>query len=126
MKRYFDSSLVVLSLILVAQSAFAQGTPGAKQPSLVESLLPMVVMLVVFYFILIRPQAKRQKEKAQFIQNLKRGDEVITSGGIFGRVEGLTETIVNLEIADGVRIKVLKSDINFNQQQMNSAQEGKK
>jgi preprotein translocase subunit YajC len=74
-------------------------------------ILPMIVIFVIFYFLLIRPQQKRQKELKAMIDNLAYGDTVITSGGIHGKITGLTESVVTLEIADKVRIKVSRGAI---------------
>lgn len=91
-------------------TAFAQGA-GAAKPSMIESLFPMVLIFLVFYFLIIRPQSKQRKEHKKLLGELKRGDEVVTSSGILGRIEGLTDKFVTLEIADGVRIKMLRSQI---------------
>jgi preprotein translocase subunit YajC len=93
-------------------TAFAQTAAGApQQPSMLEMILPFVFIFGVMYLFVIRPQAKRQKEQQKFISELKRGDDVVLSNGIFGRIEGLTETVVTVEVADGVRIKVLRSQV---------------
>jgi preprotein translocase subunit YajC len=84
---------------------------AAKAPSTFEQLIPFVAIFAIFYFFIIRPQAKRQKTHASFLNDLKRGTEVITSGGIYGTVEGITDRFVTLEISDGVRIRILKSQI---------------
>jgi len=74
-------------------------------------LMPLVLLFVVFYFLLIRPQQKRAKQQKLFIENLKKGDKVITSGGLYGTITGITDTEVTLEIAEKVRVKVLKGAI---------------
>ena len=71
-----------------------------------EGLLMMGLIFVVFYFFLIRPQSKRQKEIKKFQESLEVGKQVVTSGGIYGRIKELKDAVVILEIADGVRIKV--------------------
>ncbi len=91
--------------------AYAQTAAGAKQPSMLESLFPMILIFVVFYFLIILPQRKARKKQQEFLTALKRGDQVITTGGILGKVEGLTEQFVTLEIANDVRIKILKTQI---------------
>ena len=73
------------------------------------SFLPLVLMFVVFYFLLIRPQQKKQKDMREMLKNLKRGDRIITGGGIFGRIESITDDKVNVEIAPGMIITVMRS-----------------
>lgn len=73
------------------------------------AFIPLILIFVVFYFLLIRPQQKKAKEHQQFLSNLKKGDAVITSGGLYGTVTGLTDTVVTLEIADNVRVKVARA-----------------
>lgn len=90
--------------------AYAQ-TAARPQQGLLESLVPLALMFVVFYFLLIVPSRKQKKKQAEFLQNLKRGDEVMTSSGILGKVEGITEHVLTLEIADQTRIKILKSQV---------------
>jgi len=75
------------------------------------SFLPLILLFVVFYFLLIRPQQKKAKQQKQFIENLKKGDEVITSGGLYGKITGLTDTTVTIEIAEKVRVKVAKNAV---------------
>jgi preprotein translocase subunit YajC len=72
---------------------------------------PFIFMMVVMYFLMIRPQVKRQKTHQEFVTGLKRGDQVLTSSGIYGRIEGITDQFVTLEVADGVRLKILKTQI---------------
>lgn len=90
----------------------------AAQPSFIETAIPFIIMIGVFYFLIIRPQAKRQRESQNFLSQLKRGDEIVTTSGILGRIEGLTERFATLEIADGVRIKILRSHINRSQKEV--------
>jgi preprotein translocase subunit YajC len=74
-------------------------------------LIPIVLMFVIFYFLLIRPQQKRNKEHKEMITNLKKGDRIITSGGIYGRITGLDEATLTVEIADKVRVKVARGNV---------------
>jgi len=66
----------------------------------------MVLMVVIFYFLLIRPQQRKAKEQRQFLENLKRGDRVITTGGLVGEITAINDQILTLEIADKVRVEV--------------------
>ncbi len=71
-------------------------------------MAPMVLMVVIFYFLLIRPQQKKAKEQRQFLENLKRGDRVITTGGIVGEIVAINDQILTVEIADKVRVEVAR------------------
>lgn len=95
----------------VAYAQTAAAAPTAEQPSFLMSMIPFVVIFGVMYFLMIRPQGKRQREHQKFLSELKRGDEIVTSAGILGRIEGLTEKFVTLEISEGVRVKVLRSQV---------------
>lgn len=101
---------VVLPTLVLAVEAQAQAAPGQAAPAWVQ-MVPLVAMVAIFYFLILRPQQKREKLRQGFISALKRGDEVVTSTGMFGRVEGLTDQFVTLEISDGVRVKMLRSAI---------------
>lgn len=83
----------------------------AAQPSLFEMALPFIVMLGVFYFLILRPQSRRVKEHETLLKGIKRGDQVITASGILGTVDGMTDAIVTLEIANGVKAKFLRKQI---------------
>lgn len=90
--------------------AYAQSA-GGESPSMLMQLFPILAMVFIFYFLMIRPQIKNQKIKQTFLSQLKRGDEVLTSSGIFGTIEGLTEKFITLEIADGVKIRILRDRV---------------
>lgn len=92
------------------QLAWAQAAAGAA-PSFLEQMVPFIFIFVIFFFLIIRPQQKRQKKQQEFLTALKRGDSVLTSGGIFGTIEGLTDKFVTLEVSEGVRLRVLRSQI---------------
>ncbi|OKY75743.1 MAG: preprotein translocase subunit YajC [Desulfobulbaceae bacterium DB1] len=79
--------------------------------SALTGFLPMILIFVVFYFLLIRPQQKKAKAQQEFLANLKKGDEVVTGGGLHGKITGLTDTVVTLEIADNIRVKVSRQYI---------------
>ena len=81
----------------------------AQQQSLYSMLLPMVLIIVVFYFFMIRPQMKRQKELQKFRSALQRGDKVVTTGGLYGKIEEIKDNIIVLEIAPNVKVRVDKS-----------------
>ncbi|MBW2107348.1 MAG: preprotein translocase subunit YajC [Deltaproteobacteria bacterium] len=75
------------------------------------AFVPLILMFVIFYFLLIRPQQKKQKQHREMIANLKKGDRVITSGGLYGRITGITDAVVTLEICEKVRVKVARANI---------------
>ena len=91
-------------------SAYAQAAGGA-QPNAFVQLLPLVLIFVVFYFLLIRPQAKRAKEHKAMVAALAVGDEVVTAGGIIGKVTETGDQFLTVELADGVRVKVQRHTI---------------
>lgn len=92
--------------------AFAQEATqtAAKQPSMIENLIPFIFILVAMYFIMIRPQAKKAKEHSQLMTNLKSGDEIVTSGGIIGRVKSVADDFVTLDIGN-TSLKILKEHV---------------
>jgi len=97
----------VLDFIL--SPAYAQ--TAAQQPSPLFQFAPLVVLIVLFYFMLIRPQMKRAKETKAMLGALAKGDEVLTAGGLAGKIANLGEVYVSVEIADNVVIKVQKGSI---------------
>ena len=82
---------------------------------------PIVVMIAIFYFLLYRPQKKQQNRRRAMLDNLKKGDQVITIGGIYGTIEELGDTSLKLKIADGVVIEVVRSSVNANVTQQEAA-----
>ena len=91
--------------------ALAQGTGAAGGGSILTALLPWLFILLIFYFLLIIPQQKRAKEHRQTCEGANRGDTVITQGGIVGKVTKVLEDEVMVEIAEGVKVKVIKSTL---------------
>jgi preprotein translocase subunit YajC len=92
-------------------AAWAQAGGASSGGSQLAPLLMMVVFIVIFYFLLIRPQQKKSKDHQAMISKLSAGDEVVTSGGILGRIVEIGDTFVTLEIADSVRVKVQKFQV---------------
>jgi preprotein translocase subunit YajC len=93
--------------------AFAQTAPaatGGAESSLL-SLLPLILMFVVLYFIMIRPQMKRQKEHKAMVEALAKGDEVVISGGVLGRIAKLGDSTLHVEVANGVELQVQRSAV---------------
>ncbi len=102
-----------MSFISDAFAQTATTTAAAGEPSALMNLLPLVLIFAVFYVFLIRPQQKKFKEQAELINSIKRGDEVLTSGGIIGKVIKIEEgnNIASVEIADGVVVRLNKVTI---------------
>ena len=94
-------------------SAFAQTAPAAAGDvgSSLMSMLPLVLMFVVLYFVMIRPQMKRQKEHKAMIEALAKGDEIATAGGLIGRISRLGDTYVGVELATGVEVQLQRNAI---------------
>jgi preprotein translocase subunit YajC len=74
-------------------------------------IIPMVAIVGIFYFLVIRPQSKKQKEHQQMLTELKKGDEVVTSGGIIGKISGMTDTELTLQVQEGVRLRVTRASV---------------
>lgn len=92
--------------------AFAQAAGGAGAGSAVASFLPLVLIFAIMYFLLIRPQQKRAKDLRAMVDALRRGDQVLTQGGIIGKVIKVNDDgVLEVEIADGVKVKILKHTI---------------
>ena len=86
-----------------------QGAAGGSNPLM--SFLPIILIIVVFYFFMIRPQMKRQKELKKFRETLAKGDKVVTTGGVYGKVAEIKDTYVLLQVDDNVKIRVDKSAV---------------
>jgi preprotein translocase subunit YajC len=97
---------------MVSQAFAAAGSAAAQQGGRpYEGIIMLAIMFAIFYFLLIRPQQKRAKQHKQLIEALKIGDQVVTAGGIHGKVAALQDTVVTLEIATGVKVKVNRSSV---------------
>ena len=100
----------LLALTLVSSSLFAEAQAARPQGGLVQ-FVPLILIFGIFYFLIIRPQSKRAKEQQTFISALKRGDEVVTAGGILGRVTKVSDSYIVLALSDTVEITLQKSSI---------------
>lgn len=108
MRIWIASAATLAPMTAFAQEAAAAGPTGSP----LTSMLPMVLIFVIFYFLLIKPQQKKFKEHTQMLSGLKKGDEVVTSGGIIGKVvEADKDGVSTVEIAPGVTVKVTKQSI---------------
>jgi len=96
---------------LLISDTWADAAPAASQDAGLMGFLPLAVIFVLFYFLLIRPQMKRATETRKMIESLAKNDEVVTSGGLLGKIVDVEESFITVEIAEGVRVKVQKSAV---------------
>jgi preprotein translocase subunit YajC len=90
--------------------AYAQAAAGGTESTLL-GLLPLVLMFVVLYFVMIRPQLKRQKEHKAMVEALAKGDEIVTAGGLLGKVAKIGDTYIGVELASGVEVQMQRSAV---------------
>ena len=95
----------------LVSNAWAQAAEGSPQLNPIISFLPFILIFVVFYFLLIRPQQKKAKERQTMIEALQKGDKVVTSGGLIGTITNLGPKIITIQVAEGVRVKILRANI---------------
>ncbi|MDM8538879.1 preprotein translocase subunit YajC [Desulfobacterales bacterium HSG17] len=93
--------------------AFAMGQAGGQggQAGGIAGFLPIIILFVIFYFLLIRPQQKKAKEHREMISDLKKGVRIITSGGIYGTIISIDDSTIGLEIAEKVKIKITRGNV---------------
>ena len=94
---------------LLISNAYAQSAAGQGDPLM--TFLPLILIFVVFYFLLIRPQQKRQKEHRAMVEGLQNGDEVVTAGGVLGKVTAVGDQFVSVEVANGVVLRVQRHTV---------------
>jgi preprotein translocase subunit YajC len=92
-------------------AAWAQGGAAAGGPPIWIQLLPFAGLFAVFYFLIIRPQQQKQNDHTAMLANLKKNDEVVTSGGLYGRIQTISDDVVTLEIAPNVKVRVSRPQI---------------
>lgn len=92
-------------------SAYAQAAAGGDTTSSLMSMLPLILMFVVLYFVMIRPQMKRQKEHKAMVEALAKGDEVVTSGGMLGKVSKVGDVYIGVELATGVEVQMQRNAV---------------
>ena len=119
----FMISLGSMSLALAEDPTLPAGSsaPGSgatsgmggvgQQPGGLMAFAPFILMFAVLYFLVLRPQQKKMKDQQSMLSSLKHGDEVVTASGILGKVTGITDKVVTVEVADNVRVKMLKSQV---------------
>jgi preprotein translocase subunit YajC len=101
--------IAIFSHTVTALSALQ--APGSSGPSLVGGLLPIILIVGIFYFLMIMPAQRRQKKATEMLKNLKNGDKVVTNGGIYGTIVGLEDNAIQLRIAEQVKIKISRGAI---------------
>jgi len=110
-------------------TAYAMGQGGAaagQGAGGFTSLIPIILMFVIFYFLLIRPQQKKAKEHRQMISQVRKGDRIVTSGGLHGRVTAVSDATLTVEIADRVRVKIARGNLSQVIQSSSPSQDNKK
>ena len=108
--------LTLLSTLLLQADVWAQAAaPAAGQPDMMKSVLvnlpPILALFALFYFGVIRPQRRQAKNQEELLKKIGKGDEIVTNAGIIGKITGLTEKVVTLEVDQGTEIKVLRTQI---------------
>lgn len=101
----------MISKVYAMASAPTGSSAASPGQSLGTSLIPVVVIFAIFYFLIIRPQKKKEAEHKEFLEKLKKGDEVLTQSGVYGRIASVNDGTINLEIAQNVKIKIAKSAV---------------
>ncbi len=86
-------------------------TPKSEDQNPIMTFLPLILIILVFYFFMIRPQMKKQKDLKSFRESVKKGDKVITTGGIYGKITDMKENVIVVDVGDNVRLKIDKSAI---------------
>ena len=104
----YKSLIAIITIALMAMGGCAPGGAGSSP----LAFLPFILIFVLFYFLILRPQQKQSKKREELLKGLKRGDNVVTSGGIYGKILNISEDdIVSLEIAKGVSIRISRSGV---------------
>ncbi|NIP39723.1 MAG: preprotein translocase subunit YajC [Candidatus Dadabacteria bacterium] len=98
-------------LFLIGCIPQSGGGAGGGSGSMIGGIIPFVLIFVLFYFLILRPQQKQTRERENMIKNLKRGDDVLTNGGIYGKITNINEDILSVEIAKGINIKMTRNGI---------------
>jgi len=96
---------------LIAMGGAPQGEGGATQGSMLTMFAPLIIIFVIFYFLLIRPQKQQQKKLQGMLTAMRKGDQVITRGGLHGKITGIAESIITVEIAENVKVKMNRDAI---------------
>lgn len=111
MTTIYLNLLIKLFIVFMPLTLLAEDTPASKSPSFLEVLILPIGLLVIMYFFIIRPQARKAREHTALIQNLKVGEEVVTSGGIIGKIKAIADSFVTLEVGANICLKVVINNI---------------
>lgn len=107
-----NSRNIIATLVIAFFSIAGCAPPGGEGGNPLITFLPFILIFVVFYFLILRPQQKQGKERKKMLSELKRGDDIITSGGIYGKITNVSEDdVITLEIAKGLSIRITRSAI---------------
>ncbi len=109
---------------LLISDAHAQA--AAQQPNTIMNFVPIILVFIVFYFLMIRPQKKKMQQEQEYIAGMQKGEEVFTKSGMLGTISGLTDKVVTLEIEGGVRVKFLRTQIAGSSKNLYKNEEEKK
>lgn len=101
--------ILISKLLLQSTNTYAQAAAAGQNPMM--QFLPLVLVFVIFYFLMLRPQKKKFEEEQAMLSKLQKGDEIYTKSGMIGTIHGLTEKVVTLETAEGVKFKFLRSQV---------------
>ncbi len=123
----FNNIIFTLPFLILIGCATPGGAGGSGGSSLLPGMIPFILIFVLFYFLILRPQQKQSRELKEMKSNLKRGDNVLTSGGIYGKVVNVNEDVLSVEIAKGINIKMTRSGVSaiVNPEDENKGKEGK-
>ena len=113
-------------MINIAYAMGQGGIGGGEGAGGFTSLIPIVLMFVIFYFLLIRPQQKKAKQHREMISQVRKGDRIVTSGGLHGRVTAVSDATLTVEIADRVRVKIARGNLSQVVQSSSPPQDNKK
>jgi preprotein translocase subunit YajC len=118
-RRHFEEAVLLRAMLIGFASLLwpgvchAEGAPAGSQGGLLGMLMPLALFIVIFYFLIIRPQKKKQKQHENMLASIRRGDQIVTAGGFFGVVKDVKEDSFIVEIADGVKARLLKSSVSY-------------
>ncbi|MDE0152193.1 MAG: preprotein translocase subunit YajC [Bdellovibrionales bacterium] len=125
MKHILQNTFQPLATANTTAPASSPKEAPQQKPSIIEQFMPFIFIMLILYFLFIRPAQKRARKHMEFTTGLKRGQSVLTSGGLLGTIDGLTEQYVILEVSEGVKIRVLRSHISSSETQQKEQESSK-